>query len=236
MSKNYNLNRNLRIGGRILGGAGFFAPATDFIADSIAPVSFEKTKVNTNYGAGSMSDNYTYGPTKDTWLTTMNNNDPREQDDKKFAMMDSVSRGLQGAVLAYYTGGVSKPFTDVANKFYKSDDKDVQTVDNISQSLTNIVPSSSSVIPNSSSKGLMNSYQIPMKPLDLGMETPKELPMPQLIQPEYPEDYTKGLYGVEINNEDVDEYQSLITPTYKNNDRYKRPWSFSRRNRGVASF
>ena len=43
MSKNYNLNRNLRIGGRILGGGGFLAPATDFIADTIAPVSFEKT-------------------------------------------------------------------------------------------------------------------------------------------------------------------------------------------------
>lgn len=227
MSKNYNLNRNLRIGGRILGGAGFLAPATDFIADSIAPVSFEKTKVNTNYGAGSMSDNYTYGPTKDTWLTTMNNNDPREQDDKKFAMMDSVSRGLQGAALSYVTGGMSTPFTNAANKFYKSDDKDVQTVDNISQSLTNLIPSSNSVTPSSSTRGLMNSYQVP--PLDLGMETPKELP-------DDPADYTKGLYGVEINNEDVDEYQSFITPSYKNNNRYKIPWSFSRRKKSVPSF
>ena len=226
MSKNYNLNRNLRTAGRIMGGGGFLAPATDYIADTIAPVSFEKTKVNTNYGAGSMSDNYSYGPTKDTWLTTMYNNDPREQDNKKFAIWNSVQRGAQAAALSYATGGVSKPFTNEANKFYKSDDKDVQTVDNISQSLTNIVPSSSSVIPDTGSKGLMNSYQVPMKPLDWGMQTPKELPMPELIQPDDPADYTEGLYGVEINNEDVDEYQSLITPTYKNNDRYKRPWSF----------
>lgn len=231
MNKNYKLNRNLRLGGRIMGGGGFFAPATDYIADTIAPVSFEKTKVNTNYGAGSMSDNYSYGPTRDTWLTTMNNNDPREQDNKKFAIWDSVGRGVQAAALSYVTGGVSKPFTDVANKFYKSDDKDVQTVDNMMQSLTKFVPSSSSVIPGSSSsvipesgsKGLMNSYQVPMKPLDWGMQTPKELPMPELIQPDDTEDYTKGLYDVEINNEGV-------------NDGYKRPWSFSRRKRSVSSF
>ena len=119
-------------------------------------------------------------------------------------MWDSVGRGLQGAALSYATGGVSTPFTNEANKFYKSDDKDVQTVDNISQSLTNLIPSSSSVIPNSGSKGLMNSYQIPMKPLDLGMETPKELPIPlNLYNLNDPEDYTKGLYGVEINNEEM---------------------------------
>lgn len=216
MSKNYNRNRNLRLGGRIIGGGGFLAPVVDYAADTLAPVSFEKTKVNTNYGAGSMSDNYSYGPTKDTWLTTMNNNDPREQDNKKFAIWDSVSRGAQGAALSYVTKGASTPFTNEANKFYKSDDKDVQTVDNMSQSLTNIVPSlssvtpeTSSVIPESGSKGLMNSYQVPMKPLDLGMQTPKELPMPELIQPYDQADYTKGLYGVGINN-----------------DRYKKPWSF----------
>lgn len=244
MNKNYKLNKKLKKGARHFGGGGFFAPATDYIADTIAPVSFEKTKVNTNYGAGSMSDNYSYGPTRDTWLTTMNNNDPREQDNKKFAIWDSVQRGVQAAGLSYVTEGVSKPFTDVANKFYKSDDKDVQTVDNISQSLTNFVPSSSSVIPGSGSsvipesgsKGLMNSYQVPMKPLDLGMQTPKELPMPELIQPDDPADYTKGLYGAEINNEDLNEYQSLINPIYKNNDRYKRPWSFSRSKRSVPSF